>query len=61
MHYTDSERTEMFPSGVCASVEEATGLSGGISQQLICGQRTDLLTMRSKPESKYELIMSAIL
>ena len=42
----------MFPSGVCASIEEASGLSGGVSQQLIFGQRTDLITMRSKPESK---------
>ena len=46
MHADELDR---FPAGV--TVQEATGLSG-VSQQLITGQRTDHLDIRTKPECK---------
>ena len=49
----DSERVDPFLSGRYASVEEATGLSSGVSQQLIYGQCTNRLDLRSKPECKW--------
>ena len=41
-----------FPSGMCESMQEARGLSGRVSQQLICGRCTDCFDMRTKPECK---------